>query len=389
MNSRRIPLSTVCWLVFSITVQGQTVKSLNVVTNHILYEPVSGKIYASVPSSAGSNGNSIVTIDPTRPAIVRYVFIGSEPDVLAASDDGQFLYAGLDGADAVRRYTIATHSAGLQFSLGNGYTAADLKVLPGEPHSLAAALGYSVAIYDDGVQRPNVASGLMNSLALSNSAAVLYAQDTQDSAGTLFALAVNSTGVSVSNSANGELGGLIISDPGTDLIYDTYGGVADGKSLTLLGAFSQAVRAYNYYGTTSGAIGGIVPDAANGRVFFLVYDSLSQTNAVTIAAFDSATFMPVGSLVIPNVLTSSSNQGAATDLVPWGGDGLAFRTTNGQIWLVNGRTFPGLADFQLSATKVVGGATVTGTVALTRPAPPAVPLSISSPPTTSLRRQPA
>ena len=128
MNCRRLLLSAVCCFVLSISLQAQTVKSLNLVTNHIIYEPVSGMIYASVPSSAGSNGNSIATIDPTRAAITRRVFIGSEPDVLAASDDGQFVYAGLDGADAVRRYTIATHSAGLQFSLG-GYLAGDLKVL--------------------------------------------------------------------------------------------------------------------------------------------------------------------------------------------------------------------------------------------------------------------
>jgi hypothetical protein len=367
----------VCWLMHATSGEAQTVQSLNLVTNHILYEPVSGKIYATVPSSAGyPNGNSIATIDPATATILRYVFIGSEPNPLAASDDGQFLYAGLDGADAVRRYVIATHTAGLQFSLGSDpnfgpYHAVHLKVLPGAPHAIAVSRTSptNVAVYDDGVQRPNIVTGSMDSLAFSNSAAVLYAQDTEDSADTLFTLAVDAHGVSQSSGVNdlwGEFGGPIVFDANTGRIIDTVGRSADPQASALSGTFSTARLAY----TGSGVIAGIVPDSANGRVFFLIYDEFNQGSTVTVAAFDPATFLPIGSLVIPNVLTPGSFQSVAADLVPWGTDGLAFRTSDGQIWLISGRSFPGLADFKLSAGKVVGGTTVTGTVTLSRPAPP-------------------
>ena len=62
-----------CCLMLAVSVQAQTVRSLNLVANRILYEPVSGKIYASVPSSAGSNGNSIATIDPATATILAAV----------------------------------------------------------------------------------------------------------------------------------------------------------------------------------------------------------------------------------------------------------------------------------------------------------------------------
>ncbi|MGI9115222.1 MAG: YncE family protein [Chthoniobacterales bacterium] len=183
MNPRKILLGVVCGVMLPIAVNGQTVQSLKLVTNHIISDPVSGMIYASVPSSVGTHGNSIATVNPSSGTVVRRVFVGSEPDVLAASDDGQFVYVGLDGAEAVRRYVIATHRAGLQFSLG-GFNAQDLKVLPGSPRSVAVLASGTVAIYDNGVPRPNVASGSFGSLALSGSAAVMYAQDTQDSLAT-------------------------------------------------------------------------------------------------------------------------------------------------------------------------------------------------------------
>ncbi|PZR75306.1 MAG: hypothetical protein DLM52_07915 [Chthoniobacterales bacterium] len=65
MNPRKILLGVVCGVMLPIAVNGQTVQSLKLVTNHIISDPVSGMIYASVPSSAGTHGNSIATIDPS------------------------------------------------------------------------------------------------------------------------------------------------------------------------------------------------------------------------------------------------------------------------------------------------------------------------------------
>jgi hypothetical protein len=376
-------------LLFATSAWAQTVQSISLTANQMLYEPVSGKLYATVPSRAGSNGNSIATIDPVTATVLSTVFIGSEPDPLAASDDGQFLYIGLDGASAVRRYTIATQRPGLQFSLGSdpffgAYHAGDIKVLPKQPHSIAVSRNFSnvspanngVAIYDDAVQRPNVVTrqtgGLLDSLAFSASASVLYAQDEEDSAGTLATLAVDANGVTYTGGVNdiwGEFGGPIVFDANTERIFDTNGEAADPQALALTGRFTQAYSAYNYYGTSGGVISSIAPDTANGRVFFLIYDQFHQDSTVTVAAFDPMTFMPIGTLIIPNVLTPSDFTSSAGDLVLWGTDGLAFLTSSGQLWLVSGRSFPGLAKFQLSASKVVGGATVTGTVTLSQPAP--------------------
>src|SRR5579884_505110 len=87
--------------------------------NDIVYNAKDGLIYASIPGYAGENlGNSIAAIDPTTGILQKTIFVGSEPNRLALSDDGTQLFVGLDGAGAVRQVNLTTATAGVQFSLG-------------------------------------------------------------------------------------------------------------------------------------------------------------------------------------------------------------------------------------------------------------------------------
>src|SRR5688572_28998581 len=74
-----------------------SIRQLSIATKDIVYDPFSQMIYASVPSSASSNGNSITEINPVAGTIGPSVFVGSEPTKLALSDNGQYLYVALDG----------------------------------------------------------------------------------------------------------------------------------------------------------------------------------------------------------------------------------------------------------------------------------------------------
>jgi len=67
-------------------------------------------------------------------------------------------------------------------------------------------------------------------------------------------------------------------------------------------------------------------DAILGRVCFLTRDGVSGTRS--IRAFDPNTRQLLGSENIPGVTGDPSN------LVRWGAKGLAFRTTGGQVFLV-------------------------------------------------------
>ena len=83
------------------------VRQIALSTNDLVYNQATQKLYASVPSSEGSTGNSIAEIDPVTGSITNQIFVGSEPTQLAQADDGQTLYVGLDGAP---RYAVTTLS---------------------------------------------------------------------------------------------------------------------------------------------------------------------------------------------------------------------------------------------------------------------------------------
>ena len=193
-------LALVVNALLATAASGADIRTIQLATNDLIYDPGTGRIYASVPGRApGGIGNSIVAIDPETGTIGPPVFVGSEPGRLARSDDGRFLYVGLDGAGAVRRFDLGTQTPGLQFPLGSDQffgarIAHDIQVLPGSPHAVAVAMGYrtvypqfaGVAIFDNGVARPTVIPDFassrgqeVNRLIFSDSAAHPYGHSTE------------------------------------------------------------------------------------------------------------------------------------------------------------------------------------------------------------------
>src|SRR5438067_9361119 len=170
----RLNLRLAASLALSLMVRAASADDISqfaLATKDLVYDRLTQKVYASVPGSAGSIGNTITVIDPLRRVIGPSVFIGSEPGKLALSDDGRYLYVALDGTAAVRRFDLATQTAGPQFRLsdpgsyGGPYFAGDLKVLPFNPGSVAVSrvafdASYEdgrrpagIAVYDDGIPR--------------------------------------------------------------------------------------------------------------------------------------------------------------------------------------------------------------------------------------------
>lgn len=96
--------------------------------------------------------------------------MGSEPNKLAITSDGRFLWVGLDAAGAVRKVDLSTGVAGFQFALGgnggiydNPYEAAALAALSVATESVVVSLnsgyGTSLNIYDSGVPRTAPTNG--------------------------------------------------------------------------------------------------------------------------------------------------------------------------------------------------------------------------------------
>ena len=285
------------------------VRQVPLATNDLIYNAGKQSLYASVPSSAGVGGNSITPVDPVTATVGSAVFIGSEPNKLAVSDDQHTMYVGLDGAGAVRRFDLTTQTPGLQFALGfdqsNGLRRASaLAVMPGAPGTIAVSRSNaSTAIYDGDVQRPQTQNN-NGSLAF-RSASTLYVAN-----GSISRMNVSASGLSLINTVLTNSSGNILYDNG--LVYMSGGAVVDAENGLIKGVF-----------TNTGSNGAMFLDAAAGRIFFLS-DSGGNT---TLRAFDINTFLPLGAVTI------SGLNGTPTSLVRWGSNGLAFRTST-QIFLV-------------------------------------------------------
>jgi hypothetical protein len=326
------------------TISGPGIAILNLTANDLVWDPYSRLIYASVPSSAGANGNSITVIDPFAATIGNSTFVGSEPSRLSVSDNGQFLYVGLNGSKSVERLRIPSVTPDLNVPLGSDpfygpFIALDLQALPGAPHSFAVTRGtpgYSpfesgVAVFDDAVQRPNVVGAnkfpIVDSLQFGSSASTLYGYDNEDTGFTFYRLSVNSTGVSIAQQADN-----LIRDFNNDihydggLIYSDSGQVVDPQAFTDVGSFAVSGQR-------------MVPDSTLRRAFFAnqVFDYIPP---LVITAFDQFHFVPLDTLTIP-IPPPSGSADYVGILVRWGANGLAFTVNNyggapGQVVLING-----------------------------------------------------
>jgi uncharacterized repeat protein (TIGR01451 family) len=331
--------------------------------NDIAWNAKDGLIYATVAGRAGQGlGNNLVGIDPATGAIQRKIFVGSEPNRLAISDDGTQAFVGLDSAGAVRQVNLTTGTAGVQWSLGgtNGtyvppFTAESLAAVPGEPSSVAVyASNGVVSIYDSGVARAKISTGLetyfdsnSGGLAFGSSASTLYVSS--EALGSyVYALTVDSTGITGVTQLSTSGGGKTLQyDNGR--LYFPNGIVAAAATGSGVGQFSITP---SYSTTPTAASGPVFSDSTLNRAW--VVPTNYSGNSSQVIGYDETTFNPVTSIAVTgfgNVTTTNSVLEYPADLIRWGQNGLAFHTPD-QLYLVKGPvvkdTSSSPADLQLT-----------------------------------------
>lgn len=307
--------------------------------NDVVWDATHARLYVSVPSTAGAGGNSVAAIDPATGTITSTAFVGSEPAVLAISDDAQFLYVGLNGSNQVQRLKLPSLAPDIAYSLGSdqftaAYYALDIQVAPGAPHTVAisrgdessspAALG-GVVIYDDATPRPTHAPGfgpgggggvLYDSLQWGHDASRIFAANREDTGFDFYTLDVDGSGVTLDQDYGyvfPGFGGNIHFDRGTGIIYGDDGHTADPTT-------GQPVGVFN-------ASGAMVPDSSIDRAFFLGQPPGASDFVLT--SFDLGHYTPVAQAHVAGV------SGFPKRLVRWGTDGLAFCTASG-VYILHG-----------------------------------------------------
>lgn len=321
--------------VFAIVATGTTQQiTLNVTANDLVWDPVNQKIYLSIPSAAGVQGNSVQTLDPVTGTTGSAVFAGSEPNLLAVSSKSKYLYVALDGGTAVQRFNLPAMTSDIKLGLGSDsfygpFAAEDLQSSPANDGSVAIVRGTSgvspseeggVIIYDDGLIRPNPLCGfiqsgcnggglgaLYNSIQWNADGTTMYAANNEDTGFDFYVIPVSSTGFGKVKDFGGLAGGFgsrIHFDATTGYVYDDNGSIIDPVAGAPVGVF--------------GSRGLMVPDGKNNTAYFL---STNGSSAL-LQSYDMTHFTPLDTMQIANVV------GAPTHLIRWGTNGLAFTTIN-------------------------------------------------------------
>jgi hypothetical protein len=321
---------------------------LNQATNDLVWDPVNQVIYISVPSSATTHANQVCILNPVT-ATIGNCQAGNEPDVLAISDDSQFLYVGEDGTGSVQRFTLPGLVPDISYSLGNysngaPYYALDLQVAPGSPHTSAVTRGDAdlsdravggITIFDDSTPRPistpedgYPGGGVFASIQWGADTTELYAANSETTGNDFYTLTVSSSGVVLSQDYREVFWnpGRIHYDRGTGLVYSDDGYHAVNPSTGLPAGLFE--------------VGGgwpMAPDSTLNTVFILDRYVWQENSNFTIDFFDMTHYTPVNR--VPFSTTSPPGQDILIQpnrFIRWGSNGLAVNDTQGNLYLISG-----------------------------------------------------
>jgi hypothetical protein len=340
----------------------------NIVFRHTVYDPNSGHLFSSVDPTSTNYAGQVVVIDPGTAKVLSAWTIGGGPNHLAISDDGQFLYVGLDGDRKVAQ--VALPAGTVNFAVGLGLdpsfqtpmVADAIRVLPAHPHSWAVTLcgvgfipcGEGVAVFDDSVERSTAA--LQNQLQsdtllfVGQDATTLYGTTFYQAPSTFYKFAISSSGISLSqtvtNYAGPSPGGGPLDTDGTS-IYVSNGQILDPTTLAIKSA-SFPVPFF---------LPALKVDVPASRVYFAGYPGNSPYGffpSTEIAAFNLASQQPAGSILTNEYMPSSE------EMYRWGTNGLVLSSQSSMLLFRSSLTSPSAPPAQFFVTEVSPLATPAG-----------------------------
>jgi hypothetical protein len=184
-----------------------TLREVNVDAYDVIFDRVRKRLYFSMPGHAQYGANSITVLDPQTGVFEASHVIGSEPDALALTDGGDYLYVGTDGSSAVRRIRLDTWRIDATLDLGRTQvgplfareiavapsavkTVAIGRSLPLDPYYGLSTPARGIVVFDDATQRPRAGGTgdvdepngpLSSEMQWGADAGTIYGANTQDS----------------------------------------------------------------------------------------------------------------------------------------------------------------------------------------------------------------
>jgi hypothetical protein len=300
-------------------------RAVGVPVNDVVYDPIRDVLYASIPSTAGAPyGNSIATIDPATGNVLDSIFVGSEPNALAISDDASRVYVSVDGVRSVRWWQPADDQLGalrpLVSQFGSPAVAYDLAVPPGRPNVVVVSVdevastanGDLEVFTDTGSMRAVGTFDDANFIGFINATTMLSFDDSNTGfRGKVWQLddltltSVHSKGPVVNNFD-------VEAEMGSDgLMYFTDGTVLEGSMLNPVGTYTTGLSRPDV----------LVQPVPALELTYFVGPPTSTSSTTTLKAFSSQNFLQIDSVNLPIIGSTAEDRG---EFIIAGQDRLAF-----------------------------------------------------------------
>jgi hypothetical protein len=309
--------------------------------NDVVWDSARNTFYVSSPTSSSKNPDTVLALNPVT-AVTKVLYSAaakSNPDRLALSDDGKYLYVGLDGANSVQQLVFGqdiSATPGNTIVLGSDpnlgpYYPLDVEVAPGDSNTIAVSRGINggsaivqaqggVAIYDGTVQRANVVSpingAIIDTIQWGADSSTLYGADNESGAGAgdFYTLSVTPAGAALTNTSTNFFTGENLR-----IHYDSTNGLVygdDGRIVNPIGPTGPTLQNPGFLGS-----GIMIPDSAIGDAYFVGQPSVDNlTVSYLVESFNITTYAPVARFPLSQI------EGQPQHLIRWGSDGLAFNT---------------------------------------------------------------
>jgi trimeric autotransporter adhesin len=328
---------------------------VNLSANHMIFEPFSRMLYATVNSSATQvQSNSLVAIDPATASLGTPISVGSQPSSMAETGDGEYLYINQIGSNSVACFNLGTQKVEFSFPIslssnlgGPAIALRDIAVMPGTDTTVAIDTGdfsgngiWDVDLINGiGAQRGTTTTGSYTGSSLQFlNASELFTFDIDTTGQTLDAYSISASGFSYPYATQYTLNDFSAFKIRGHMAYANAGGVADlsGAIPAPAGVFlNPGANEQNIYETASQIT---EPDPSLGLSFFAVLgaDNSGQLTG-SLQTFNQSTYTLTSSLALPTLNAGqTSSASLPLDFVRFGQDGLALLTNTGQIVLLRG-----------------------------------------------------
>jgi uncharacterized repeat protein (TIGR01451 family) len=328
------------WIVNG-NMAGQPFAEYRFVASDVVWSSQSERLYLSLAQDSPGLSNAVIALDPATGTFGAPLPVGPNPGDLEVSENGEYLYVGLNGTASVARVSIASNQVEKVFTLDFGYQARDIKAVPGRPRDIAVALEFfpwngvgdhaGVALYRDGVLQPRrtpAFSDVLSTIVFAADGTRLYGYNGLSSEFGFRRADVLADGLQIADARSGIMSGYGVTlERSGPLLYSSSGVVFDPETLAITTNLTQVAA------NSAAALHG-----GSGLWSFAAV----RDERIWLQQFSLTNFSLKNEFRVP------SARGTPRRLVPWGADGLALLTSSNQLIVLR----PALAQGDLKLANI-------------------------------------